>query len=138
VTRVVIDTSVYVSALIGKPASAPDLVVRAVVDDRVEAIVSPALVRELESVLARPKFRSYVSSEQAREFVARVLRHATEVGDAVAEEGLTRDPDDDYIVALARHHGADAVVSLDLDLLDAGLVDPPVWTPRQFVDELTS
>jgi putative PIN family toxin of toxin-antitoxin system len=138
VTRVVIDTSVYVSALIGKSGSSPDLVVRAVVDDRVEAIVSPALVRELESVLARPKFRPYVSPEQAREFVARVRRHTTEVADAAAEEGLTRDPDDDYIVALARDHGADAVVSLDLDLLDAGLTEPPVWTPRQFVDELTS
>ncbi len=137
-TRVVIDTSVYISALIGKSGSSPDLVVRSVVDDRVEAIVSPALILELESVLARPKFRSYASAEQAREFVARVLRHTTEVADAAAAEGLTRDPDDDFIVALARHYGADAIVSLDLDLLDAGLTEPPVWTPRQFVDQLRS
>jgi predicted nucleic acid-binding protein len=44
VTRVVIDPSVFVSALIGKPGSAPDIVVRAFIDDRIEVVVSPLLV----------------------------------------------------------------------------------------------
>jgi putative PIN family toxin of toxin-antitoxin system len=60
VTRIVIDPSVFVSALIGKPGSAPDIVVRAFIDDRIEVVVSPLLAAELERVLARPKFRRYI------------------------------------------------------------------------------
>jgi putative PIN family toxin of toxin-antitoxin system len=70
VTSVVIDPSVYVSALIGQPGSAPDLVIRAAIDDKLAVIVCPLLIRELESVLARPKFRRYVTSAQAKEYVA--------------------------------------------------------------------
>jgi uncharacterized protein len=137
VTRVVIDPSVFVSALIGKPGSAPDLVVRALIDDRIEVVVSPLLMAELERVLARPKFRRYVDRKRATEYIARVQRHATAVGDPTNVPTVTRDPDDDYLVALARQEKVDALVSVDLDLLDAGLTDPPVRTPRQLADRLT-
>jgi hypothetical protein len=40
VTRVVIDASVFVSALIGKPGSAPDIVVRAFIDDKIEVVAT--------------------------------------------------------------------------------------------------
>jgi putative PIN family toxin of toxin-antitoxin system len=53
VTRVVVDSSVYVSALIGQQGSAPDLVVRAFLDDKIDVVVSPLLIRELQTVLAR-------------------------------------------------------------------------------------
>ena len=58
------------------------------------------------------------------------------LGDAPAQPGLTADPDDDYLVALAREAGADFLVSGDQHL--TGLVDavPPVLTPRQFRDQL--
>lgn len=137
-TRVVIDPSVYVSALIGKHGSAPDLVIRALIDDKLEVVVSPLLMRELESVLARAKSRRYVTTEHTDEYVARVSRHAVHVGDPPRAPGLTRDPDDDYLVALGRGEGADALISLDGDLLDAGLTDPPAWTPRQLIERLAS
>jgi predicted nucleic acid-binding protein len=49
VTRVVIDTNVFVSALIGKKRSAADQVVRAFTDDRLEVVVSPTLLSELSA-----------------------------------------------------------------------------------------
>ena len=49
----------------------------------------------------------------------------------------TRDPADDYLVSLGRESAVDAIISLDLDLLDAGLADPPDWTPRQPVELLS-
>lgn len=127
-TSVVIDPSVYVSALIGQPGSAPDLVIRAAIDDKLAVIVCPLLIRELESVLARPKFRRYVTSAQAKEYVARIRRHAIHVDDPPEASGLTRDPADDYLVSLGRQGNVDAIISLDLDLLEAGLADPPAWT----------
>lgn len=38
-------------------------------------------------------------------------------------EPATRDPDDDYLIALARAARADLIVSVDRDLLDADLED---------------
>jgi putative PIN family toxin of toxin-antitoxin system len=55
VTRVVIDTNVFVSALIGKKGSAADQLIRAFVEDKLEVVASPALLNELEQVLGRPK-----------------------------------------------------------------------------------
>lgn len=137
-TRVVIDTSVFVSALIGKRGSAPDELVRAFAEDKLEVIVSSGLLDELERVLARPKLREYVGQDQATEYVERIRRHATIAEDPDPAPVVTRDPADDYIVALARHEHADAIISVDLDLLDAGLEDLAVWTPRQLVDSLPS
>jgi hypothetical protein len=39
-------------------------------------------------------------------------------------------------VALAREEKVAALVSGDRDLIDAGLSEPAVWTPRQTVDRL--
>lgn len=136
-TRVVIDPSVLVSALIGKPGSAPDIVVRAFIDDRIEVVVSPLLIAELRRVLARPKFRRYIDQKSATEYLTRIQRHAHTAGDPTNVPTVTRDPDDDYLVALAKQEHADAIISVDLDLLDAGLTDPPVQTPRQLADTLT-
>ncbi len=132
--RVVIDPSVFVSALIGQRGSAPDRVVRAFVDDKIEVVVCPLLLAELERVLARPKFRRYIDARVVGEYVARIKRHATAAIDPTDVPPLTRDPDDDYLVALASREQVDALVTLDRDLLDAALATPPVWTPRQLAD----
>lgn len=57
---------------------------------------------------------------------------------AVVVESLTRDPDDDYVVALAREHAADVIVSGDKDLLEWQEQRPPVVTPTEFEEMLTS
>jgi putative PIN family toxin of toxin-antitoxin system len=136
VTRVVIDTSVFVSALIGKHGSAPAHVLRAFAEDKLAVVVCPGLLDELERVLARPKIRRYVDEANAREYVERIRLHATVVDDPDSVPVVTRDPADDYIVALARQEHVDAIVSVDLDLLDACPQDLPVWTPRQLVEAL--
>ncbi len=134
--RVVVDAGVFISALIGSRGGAPDLVMRAFVGDRIEVIASPLLIAELERVLRRPKFSKYVDERTAREFVERVRRHATIVDDPAEQPVATRDRKDDYLVALARKQGVDAIVSGDRDLIDAGLSEPAVWTPRQLADHL--
>lgn len=134
--RVVVDPGVFISGLIGKRGSAPDLVVRAFVDDRIEVIASRLLLAELEQVLRRPKFRRHVEERAVREYVERIQRHATVVGDPRERPTATRDPKDDYLVALARQEDVDAIVSGDRDLLDAGLTTPPVWSPRDLAERL--
>jgi predicted nucleic acid-binding protein len=85
-------------------------------------------------VIARPKFRRWFDELTARQLADRIERHATVVPD-VASPPITRDRDDDYLVALTRTADA-AIVSGDRDLSEAGVFDPPIWTPRDCADRI--
>lgn len=132
--RVVVDANVLVSAVISQ-AGPPRAIVQAWVEPRFELIASPALLDELGDVLARPRFRRWVSIEVAPEFVDGLADDAVIVDDPPAP-GLSPDPDDDYLITLARATAADYLVSGDRHLLDLPDPDPPVLTPRQFLDLL--
>lgn len=101
-----------------------------------ELIASPALLEELEGVLVRPKFRSYASEDETRRFVAIIRDLASIAPDPPAQRGLTADPHDDYLVALARATHASVLVSGDRHLLDLVAPEPPVLSPRAFVTRL--
>jgi predicted nucleic acid-binding protein len=50
--------------------------------------------------------------------------------------GVSPDPDDDYLIALARAADADCIVSGDVHLLGLPDPSPPVFTPREFLERL--
>ena len=75
--RVVLDPNVLVSAAISQ-AGPPRQIISAWVDERFELIASPALLEELRDVLARPKFRRWITTELANEFVAGLAEDAVE------------------------------------------------------------
>jgi uncharacterized protein len=135
VIRVVIDPGVFVSALVGPSGSPPDRIVSAWIDDRLEIVASPALITELRRVTMRKKFRKWFDEAAAKQLVERIELHATMHPDPPALKGATRDPADDYLVALALTTQADAVVSGDRHLHEA---DITVLTPRQLADRLLS
>lgn len=130
--RCVVDPGVLVAAII-TPLGPPAEIIRRARSGAIEIVVSPHLLSELSSVLRRRKLRRYVGIEEATEYVEGLARIAISVADAPLEGPITRDPDDDYLVALARASGADALVSGDRDLLEAD-VDVPVLTPRELLD----
>lgn len=119
--RVVIDSNVFLSGLIGKEGSAPQLVLEAFGADQIDVVVCPRLLEELEGVLARPKFAGRTTTEQRGEYVARIRDQAELARDPEPAAASVRDPKDEYIVALARAERVDAIVTGDRDLLDAGL-----------------
>jgi uncharacterized protein len=138
--RVVADANVLVSAALARSPQAPSvLALDAALDGRLELIISPQLLREIAMVLARPRLRRYLSSEEALRFISDLAAQTTLIADAPGPQAaVCRDPDDDYLVALATASGADAIITGDLDLL---AVDPKqlsfeVITPRQLVDRL--
>jgi len=102
-----------------------------------ELIASPALLAELEQVLLRPKFRSYVTEAEVRRFTTIVRRLATVYPDPPVQVGLTPDPHDDYLVGLANTTRAHALVSGDRHLLDLVTPRPHVLSPRAFVTRLS-
>lgn len=130
-----LDPNVLVSAGIS-PAGPPRQILTAWGDERFELIASPALLDELADVLARPKFRRFITTAVATEFVDGLASDAVIVADPPELTGVSPDPEDDYLVALARAAGADHLVSGDRHLLDLTDPDPPVLTPREFLDLL--
>ncbi|MEX1164538.1 MAG: putative toxin-antitoxin system toxin component, PIN family [Nitriliruptor sp.] len=132
--RVVLDPGVLLSGFISSGGITASLL-DAVLERRVVAIVSPRLVRELHTVLLRDKFRRYASPEEVDAFVVRLLASSDVVDDPQQVPAISRDPDDDYIIALARAE-QDVVVSGDDDLLTLELSDVEVLTPRVFLETL--
>jgi putative PIN family toxin of toxin-antitoxin system len=101
-------------------------------------LVCPVLLAELERVLLRPKFRPYVTAQEVRAYVALLRRLVSLEPDPVVTTGLTPDPGEDYLVALARAANADFIVSGDPHLMELKQARPPVLTPRAFLRRLAS
>jgi putative PIN family toxin of toxin-antitoxin system len=137
VPRAVLDTNVLVSALIspGGPSASLLLELRA---GAFELVVSPQLLAELREVLARPKFRAYVTATEVAGYLDLVKHESALYEDPrPSGETLSTDPDDEYLIDLARAAAADALVSGDSHLLDLrGVV--PVMTPAEFLARLAA
>jgi len=134
VPRAVVDPGVLIAAFLS-PRGAPAALFRQWVDGVFDLIVSPKLLAELERVLLRPKFRAYATEAEARVFIAVLAGKALMIADPADVERVTPDPGDDYLVALARAARASVLVSGDRHLTRLS-IDPPLITPRAFLDEL--
>jgi uncharacterized protein len=138
--RVVADANVLISAALARSPNAPSvLTLDAALDGRLELITSPLLLHEIASVLARPRLRKYLSADEALRFVTDLASQTTLLADpAPPHPAVCRDPDDDYLVALATASHADAIITGDDDLraIDRQQLAIDILTPRQLVDRL--
>ena len=133
--RAVIDPGVLIAAVLSAEG-APAKLLRRWLDGVFELIVSPHLLDELETVLRRDKFRRYLSIEEVVGYVALLRRLAIVIAEPEVQPGLTADPADDYIVAVAQASNADFIVSGDAHLLEVEDPEPPVLTPGAFLDRI--
>jgi uncharacterized protein len=132
----VADTNVLVAAAI-TPQGTCGRLVTAAIDGRWELVISPQLVEELATVLARPKFRRWLSEDEAKQFVDDVKALADVVPDPpLPTEQVTGDPKDEFVVAFAKVAGVVALVSGDPHLTELENMDPPVLTPGGFLEQL--
>lgn len=136
--RVVIDPGVLVSAFISSKRAAPALIVEALLDGRIAAVASPALLGERTDVLQREKFAKFAADGRGEAFVAVITDCALVVDEPDPEPGATDDPKDDYLVALARAHDVDAIVAGDRHLLEIASDELSVWNPRAAVERIES
>lgn len=122
-----------VSAAISE-RSAPREVILLWYEGAFDLVVSYELLFELQSVLVREKFRRYRPERDMLDYVLWLRENATLEREGEVQP-LSRDPEDDYLLALARNSGADYLVSGDSDLRDLEGEDlPAVVSPRQFAD----
>lgn len=116
--RVVIDTNVLVSAFLW--GGTPGQLIESAGEQAVQLFTSRTLLDELSEVLHRQKL---AKSVQATGFTAvQLVRNFRRLARLVAARKLaqqvSRDPDDDHVLACALAANAHLIISGDADLLD--------------------
>lgn len=130
--RAVLDVNGVISGVLSRQG-APAQVLLAWEDGRLELILSPLLVAELERTLAYPNLRARISAADASGVIRWLVAGATSADDPRDASAVrSEDPGDDYLIALAARERA-ALVSGDTHLL-AMRGRLPVYSPREFLE----
>lgn len=95
--RIVIDTNLYVSALIN--ANSRQRLDMLLLNNTLIILLDDTLLAELHEVINRPKFRRYVSPIQIEEFM-NLLLERTILIDTVSSVQISPDPKDDFLLSL--------------------------------------
>jgi len=127
--RVVVDTNVFVSALISNGKSRK-LVLKLLEEHTV--ILSSQMLAELADVISRDKFS--VTNSQIDRFISILVKKATIVSMHSIPKVILEDPDDDAVLSTALSGKADYIVSGDKHLLKIACYEKlQVVSVNQFV-----
>ncbi len=130
--RAVLDPNVLVSALISPSGASAQLLLE-LRAGAFELVTSPLLLGELSEVLRREKFQRYVPEAEVGAYIDLLRRESVMLEDPdPPSEPVGVDPDDEYLIALARVARVDALVSGDSHLVSLRH-RLPVFTPREFL-----
>jgi putative PIN family toxin of toxin-antitoxin system len=131
--RAVLDVNVLISGLLSREGS-PGRIIALWLDGAFELVVSEALLAELHRALRYPGLRRHIAEEDGDAFIE-LLRSMALVGvDVPRPDPVSRDPGDDYLVALAK--GSNSIlVTGDDDLLDLA-PELPIQSPASFLARL--
>ena len=136
--RAILDTNVLVSGLLWHDA--PHALIEQICSGNLTLVSSPVLMAELVETLGRAKFqRAMTAAGISPEQVFAGLRVLAEVFDPPPLSArVSRDPDDDAVLALAAATHVDWIISGDGDLLVLGAyAGIPIVTPSQALVMLT-
>jgi putative PIN family toxin of toxin-antitoxin system len=132
--RVVLDTNVLVSGLLG--GAATDVIRRWRAGD-LKMILSPEIMAEYEDVLSRPKFR--LPKWVIQDLLAYIRDQADWVMTNAEGASVSRDASDDKFLFAAATGQADWLVSADPDLLDLEKFrNIPIVPPWEFLSQVYS
>lgn len=111
--RIVVDTNIWVRALLGGRISLP--VLQALRDDQFTLLVSRELLAELTEVAQRPRLRKAIDDLDLQELLELLERRGEVIGLKTVPPHC-RDPKDEPVLATAIDGQADAIVTGDDDL----------------------
>ena len=135
--RAVFDTNVLVSYLLVHRPPISTLIDVHLAAGRFVLLTAPALLQELDRVLRYPRLHRYYDAAARVRFIALVaaLSELVELPDEIPS--ISRDPDDDRVIACAVVGNADVIVSGDKDLLDLDQAGTrPILTAAEFLVQL--
>ena len=113
-SRIIIDTNVWISFLIGKELqNLKDLIL----NDKVKIILTDQLINEIKVVTSRDKLKKYFDQDKVTELIS-LLDILTDKVKLRKVDKICRDPKDDFLLALAKESKANYLITGDKDLLD--------------------
>lgn len=135
--RAVLDTNVLLSGLLWH--GTPHALIEQVRAGTLSMVISEDLIAELARTISRTKFQTALarSGTDPQQMLAEIRRLAEMIDPTPLPAPISRDPDDDNVLALAVAAQVDCIVSGDDDLLVLGAyVGIPIITPAQALSML--
>lgn len=112
--RVVIDTNIFISFLLNSNFARLDTIL---IEGRAKLLLSDELVEELISVLERPKFKKIITTKDKEKLMAFFTAYG-ELINVISKVKISRDPKDDFLLALSIDGKATHLITGDADLLE--------------------
>ena len=132
--KVVLDTNVLISGVIASGYSAS--ILDAARREEIKLVTSTQLLEEFSDVISRRHIaKKYPKAAQEAESLLDFLRAFSILTSGIPETNpVSRDPDDDFVLACALDESTDCIVSGDPHLLDLKTYKGiPILTPKEFV-----
>ena len=114
--RLVIDTNLWISFIISKKLNLLEPTLLAV---NTRILFSSELVEELQATITKPKLQKYFS-ENALEEMLTVFDPYIDFITVKSKVAICRDPNDNFLLALAKDGKANYLLTGDNDLLNIG------------------
>lgn len=111
---VIIDTNLWISFLISEKFIKLD---RLIFKKEVKLVFSKELLEEFFEVTTRPKFKKIFTKDLVSRIIELISEHSVLV-DVHSNVSMCRDPEDNFILALAKDSKADFLLTGDKDLLE--------------------
>lgn len=121
-TRVVLDTNIFISAILS-PKSKTASIVKLVLDGKLHLVIAPAMWKELHAVLQYPKLkalmkRNDVSMDEVKDLLYKIERITITAPGEKKVDRITKDTSDNMFLACAVEGKADFIISGDSHLKD--------------------
>ncbi len=127
--RVIFDTNVWISFLIGKRLSK---IKQHISNGSITIITTTQLLREIKTVTSREKLRKYFPKEDVKELIE-LLEIIAEKFEIKPTNFISRDPKDNFLLDLIDYSKADYLVTGDKDLLEHNpFKTAQILTPKEF------
>jgi putative PIN family toxin of toxin-antitoxin system len=130
-SRVVIDTNIFLSAILNQDSFPARVVEKAILSSQI--LQSAETWAELEDVLNREKFDRYRSIFDRRRYFQYLAEFMHEIS-VLTKVSVCRDPKDDKLLELPMDGGADLIITGDKDLLVLSPFEGiPIITPLAYL-----
>lgn len=131
--KVIFDTNVWISFLIGKRLAS---LKEAISTKRILLITTPQLLLEIEMVTKRDKLKKYFPDYMVTELLE-LLETIAEKVEIKPKNFQSRDPKDNFLLDLIEFSGADFLVTGDKDLIELNpFKTAKILTPTEFEEFL--
>jgi uncharacterized protein len=131
--RVIFDTNVWISFLIGKRLS---IIQKYISDGSIIIVITEQLLTEIKLVTGREKLKKYFPKESVKELIE-LLETISENVEIKPKHFINRDSKDNFLLDLIDNSKADFLVTGDKDLLEHNpFKTAQILTPQEFETEL--